>query len=101
MKITSNVGIVGALIRITCGLTFLSWSTAKFARRPWCNSYLVVMILSAMKVAEGIVRYCPLTDLLKNCQFQSKKNQMVKTENSANEINLMNELKNFQQNLDE
>jgi hypothetical protein len=65
MKIQPNIGILNALVRITIGLTLLSWSSAKFVKKPWCESYLVVMFLSAMKVAEGIVRYCPVTDLIK------------------------------------
>lgn len=116
----SNIGIINALIRITCGLTFLTWAAAKYSKKPWCNSYLVVIMLSAMKVAEGIVRYCPITDLIKNGQnqmnqsFQMNKNQQNQmgqnekkqddgnsTKNNANEIDIMNEIKNFQQNLDD
>ncbi|MEW9110979.1 YgaP family membrane protein [Cytobacillus gottheilii] len=63
MKITPNIGILSALLRITCGLTILSWSTAKLVKFPWRDSYLVASILGAMKVAEGIVRYCPIVAL--------------------------------------
>lgn len=69
MKVKQNIGILNALIRITCGLTFLSWSTAKLVKRPWNrNSYMLVAFLSAMKVAEGIVRFCPLTALYEERQ---------------------------------
>ena len=61
MNIKPNINMLNALIRITIGLTFLSWSTAKMVKRPWRDSYFFVAIMAAMKVAEGIVRYCPVT----------------------------------------
>jgi Protein of unknown function (DUF2892) len=64
MKVSSNIGIINALIRITLGFTILSWTTAKLVKRPWRDSYLVMAMIGAMKVAEGILRYCPVTDLL-------------------------------------
>jgi hypothetical protein len=63
MNVKPNIGILNALIRITCGLTILSWSTSKLVKFPWRGSYLFTAIIGAMKVAEGIVRYCPVTDL--------------------------------------
>jgi hypothetical protein len=71
MKIQPNIGILNALIRITFGLTILSWSTAKLVKRPYYQSYLWVALCGAMKVAEGIVRYCPVTDLIQNSQLNS------------------------------
>ena len=68
MKISPNIGIINALIRITCGLTMVAFFTAKLSRRPWCNSYLFMIIIGAMKVAEGIVRYCPVTELFQKGQ---------------------------------
>ncbi|MBT2678566.1 DUF2892 domain-containing protein [Bacillus sp. ISL-35] len=61
MKVRPNIGIINALVRITAGLTILAWSTSKMVKRPWKDSYLFVAMLGAMKVGEGIVRYCPLT----------------------------------------
>jgi hypothetical protein len=68
MKVRPNIGIINALVRITFGLTMLSWATAKMVKRPWRESYLVVALLAAMKVGEGIVRYCPLTALYEEGQ---------------------------------
>jgi hypothetical protein len=70
MKLTPNIGLVNALLRITIGLTILSWSTSKLVKRPWCNSYLFMSFIGAMKVAEGIVRYCPITDFIQSQQNQ-------------------------------
>ena len=61
-----NIGIVNALIRITCGLTLLAWSTSKSCKKPWRDSYLILIILGAMKVGEGILRFCPITYLFEN-----------------------------------
>jgi Protein of unknown function (DUF2892) len=68
MNVKTNIGIVNALIRITIGLTILSWSTAKLVKRPWRDSYLIMAMLGAMKVAEGIVRFCPVTALFERGQ---------------------------------
>lgn len=66
MHVKKNIGIINALIRITAGLTLLSWYTARLARRPWRRrGYFFIILLAANQVAEGIVRYCPITDLAK------------------------------------
>ncbi|WP_018664441.1 YgaP family membrane protein [Heyndrickxia acidiproducens] len=72
MKAAPNIGIINAMVRITCGLTSLTWATSKLSRRPWRSSYMVVAMMGAMKVGEGIVRYCPVTDFLQNQQTQHK-----------------------------
>lgn len=58
-----NIGIVNALIRITCGLTMLAWATAKLVRCPSSTKGFIIAILGSMKVGEGITRYCPVTHL--------------------------------------
>ncbi|MFC7440746.1 YgaP family membrane protein [Laceyella putida] len=55
-----NVGTVDALLRITCGLVGLAWCAAKGRR----NFPYMIAIMSAMKVAEGIIRYCPMLDMM-------------------------------------
>jgi hypothetical protein len=72
MHVKPNINILNSLIRITIGLTILSWSTAKLVKRPWRDSYLIMAMLGAMKVAEGIVRYCPLTALYERCPVFTK-----------------------------
>lgn len=61
-----NIGIVNALLRITCGLSLLAWATSKYCKKPWRDSYLIVIVLGAMKVGEGILRFCPITHLFDN-----------------------------------
>ncbi|AEV17683.1 DUF2892 domain-containing protein [Geobacillus sp. G4] len=77
----ANIGIVNAFIRITVGLTVIAWATARLARRPWCTSYLWAALLGAMKVGEGITRFCPMTALFDNMQrrqlFEEEKEAVV------------------------
>ncbi|KXG09863.1 hypothetical protein AT864_01822 [Anoxybacillus sp. P3H1B] len=67
-----NIGILNAFIRITCGLTMLAWATSKMVKHPWRDSYMVIAWLAAMKVAEGITRFCPLTALYEKCREQEQ-----------------------------
>jgi len=64
MKVSSNIGIINALVRITIGFTLLAWTTAKLVKRPWRKSYLLVAAVAAMKIGEGFLKYCPVTDLM-------------------------------------
>jgi hypothetical protein len=72
MNITKNIGILNALIRITLGLTILSWSTAKMVKHPWKESYVFIALCGAMKVAEGIIRFCPVTALFREYKDDMK-----------------------------
>lgn len=60
-----NISVLNAIMRITCGLTAVAWATSRLARRPYRFSFLMIAMMGAMKVAEGIHRYCPVTDVLK------------------------------------
>jgi hypothetical protein len=81
MKVTPNIGILNALVRITIGLTLLSWCTAKLVKQPWRDSYLFVALCAAMKVAEGIVRYCPMTAMFEKYQDMNGDNDSGNSEN--------------------
>jgi len=63
-----NIGTLNALIRITCGFTLLGWGTAALVRRPQRNYPLFSMFMGAMKVAEGITRFCPIVFLYEERQ---------------------------------
>ncbi|MGV3467417.1 MAG: YgaP family membrane protein [Heyndrickxia sp.] len=101
MKTSPNIGIINALIRITCGLTVVAFFTAKLSRKPWCNSYLLMIFVGAMKVAEGIVRYCPVTELIQKGQGmmnQGNNQQNQESKNHNNTHNQRNENQNNTQN---
>ncbi|QOR66885.1 DUF2892 domain-containing protein [Cytobacillus suaedae] len=75
-----NIGIVNALVRITCGFTMLAWATSKLVKRPWNSfSYIVVAMLGGMKVGEGITRFCPLTALFENYQENKQEEKQEET----------------------
>ncbi|MCM3693345.1 YgaP family membrane protein [Neobacillus niacini] len=84
MNISKNIGILNALVRITIGLTVLSWSTAKMVKFPWRDSYLFIAICGAMKVAEGIVRFCPVTALFERYQEMDKQTPLSLGDGSEN-----------------
>jgi len=73
LKMKPNIGIMQALMRITCGLTILAWSTARLSRKPNKERYLVLAMFGAMKVGEGILKYCPSIDLIQSAMEQGDK----------------------------
>lgn len=54
-----NVGTLDAMLRITFGLLGLSYGIGRMARRPSRTPWFL-MSMSAMKVAEGVTRFCPM-----------------------------------------
>ncbi|MDM5191806.1 DUF2892 domain-containing protein [Bacillus hominis] len=66
-----NIGTINALIRITLGLILFGCSTAKLVRKPWCTWSKVLLWIGAMKIAEGIVRFCPIAEVCKFGKFMS------------------------------
>jgi hypothetical protein len=75
MNFRPNISILNALLRIICGFTFLSWSIAKMSRKPWNDSYLLISMLAGMKIGEGILRYCPVVDLMDNYKNEAKEKE--------------------------
>ena len=58
-----NIGLINALIRITCGFTLLAFVTAKMVKKPNRLSLHLLAVTAGMKIAEGFTRFCPLTYL--------------------------------------
>ncbi len=73
MNPKQNISLINAMIRITLGFMFLAWSTAKLVKRPNQQSYLWIALLAGMKIAEGIVRYCPIVAIFDNKEQLMKK----------------------------
>lgn len=59
-----NIGTINALFRITSGFTLLAICISKMVRRPYHSMPLIGVIIGAMTIGEGILRYCPFTDLM-------------------------------------
>lgn len=89
MKIRPNIGIINSLIRITIGFTVLSWSTAKLVKHPWRDSYIFMAMLAGMKIAEGILRFCPITELFE--RGQEKMQERHEHENNGAEVDEIKE----------
>ncbi|MCT2536806.1 DUF2892 domain-containing protein [Aquibacillus koreensis] len=82
-----NIGIVNALIRITCGFTLLTYATARMVQRPWRQSSLLIAMMAAMKIGEGIVRYCPVTDVISRSMTADENNH---TQNQSEPVEPIN-----------
>lgn len=63
MNPKQNISLVNALIRITCGCTLLALSTSKLSKKRCNYSYLLLALVAGMKIAEGILRFCPIVAL--------------------------------------
>ncbi len=71
-----NIGTCDALIRITLGLVGLAYCLVQANRRKYNFPWILTSIF-AMKVGEGILRYCPMLDLLgRNTIGQDNKNSL-------------------------
>jgi hypothetical protein len=58
--VKQNIGLMDAIMRMTCGFILLSWSTARLSRKPCSLISIMIAIIGAMKVAEGALRFCPM-----------------------------------------
>lgn len=54
-----NVGALDAYLRITAGFLGLTYGISRIARRPHRAPWLL-MTMSAMNVASGVTRFCPI-----------------------------------------
>ncbi|WP_456276921.1 YgaP family membrane protein [Bacillus sp. AK128] len=75
-----NIGIINALVRLSCGFTMLAWATARMARKPHRERYFLVAMLASMKIGMGILRFCPFTYLYQNSQQQQDSSQQEQRE---------------------
>ena len=55
-----NISDENGFIRLICGFTCTSIGIAKIARVPNCRVGHTLIVLGAMKIAEGIYQYCPI-----------------------------------------
>lgn len=54
-----NIGIVQAMIRIAAGVSMVGYATAALVTKPKQLTVHLTLLAGAIKIAEGIVRYCP------------------------------------------
>ncbi len=58
-----NVGTMDAIVRITCGLAGLAWATSRMVKYPRRGLPVGLAMLCALRVAEGVTRFCPILHL--------------------------------------
>ncbi|MFP7494434.1 DUF2892 domain-containing protein [Terribacillus saccharophilus] len=66
-----NMGIIQALIRIAAGISMVGYATAALVTKPKQFTAHLTLLAGAIKIAEGIVRYCPSMTLIN--QFRQKR----------------------------
>ena len=55
-----NISDENGFMRLICGVTITSIGIAKISRVPNCKIGHTLIVLGAMKIAEGIYQYCPI-----------------------------------------
>ncbi|PAD21352.1 YgaP family membrane protein [Terribacillus saccharophilus] len=65
-----NIGIIQAMIRIAAGVSMVGYATAALVTKPQQLTAHLTLLAGAIKIAEGIVRYCPSMTLIN--QFRQK-----------------------------
>ena len=68
-----NLSLIESLLRITCGLTLLTLSSSKTNRKSSSIIGIIGIVIGAMKVAEGITRFCPLMYMSSKKKLETKK----------------------------
>lgn len=79
-----NVGRMDAYARIACGVFGVAWGTARMVRKPRQAGPVMVTMMSAIKVAEGITRFCPMLYAM-GIDTLDKKNNNASENNSNNQ----------------
>jgi len=77
-----NIGVMNAIVRITCGFAILTWATAQLVRKPNSTSPMFIAIMGSMKIAEGITKFCPLTFLFETRSLQFGNDQESNSDSS-------------------
>lgn len=85
MTQTQNISIRNALVRITMGVSMVAYGTSHFIKNPASNRGRMMIVLGAMKVGEGTLRYCPTKALLNTSikDIMSENGALGNTRNSA------------------
>lgn len=80
-----NVGTLDALLRIMWGLVGIAWGTSRMVLYPTRSMPMLVTLFSAMKVAEGITRWCPLLQAFDLTTIEKKINRNTVIEKEADQ----------------
>ncbi len=70
----ANLSEKNAFCRFAMGTSMTAYGIAKVSRNPDCTKGRLMIALGAMKMAEGIFKYCPTKALLSSCMENSMSN---------------------------
>lgn len=59
-----NIGRLDAFCRVSMGLTIVACATANLVLKPRSITHIACAAIGSMKVAEGVTRFCPLTQFI-------------------------------------
>lgn len=68
---SQNLSTPNALVRLTMGLSMLAYGTSCLVKNPSSNKGRMLVLLGAMKAAEGTVKYCPTKALMNTTPIQN------------------------------
>lgn len=70
----ANLSEKNAFCRFAMGTSMTAYGIAKVSRNPDCTKGRLMIALGAMKMAEGIFKYCPTKALMSSCMENSMSN---------------------------
>jgi len=70
----ANLSEKNAFCRFAMGTSMTAYGIAKVSRNPDCTKGRLMIALGAMKMAEGIFKYCPTKALMSSCMENSMGN---------------------------
>ncbi|ETT88824.1 YgaP-like transmembrane domain [Viridibacillus sp. FSL R5-0477] len=70
MTQSENLSTKNAFMRLTCGITMTAFGIGRISRDSNCTGGRLMIIIGAMKTAEGILKYCP-TKAMMNSTMKS------------------------------
>ncbi|WP_369436281.1 hypothetical protein [Lysinibacillus fusiformis] len=74
----ANLSDKNAFSRFACGTSMTAFGIARVSRNPNCTKGRLMIALGAMKMAEGIFKYCPTKALLSS-NMQSAMNTTMQS----------------------
>ncbi|MGE7912145.1 hypothetical protein [Lysinibacillus xylanilyticus] len=80
----SNLSEKNAFCRFAMGASLTAFGIAKVSRNPECTKGRLMIAFGAMKMAEGIFKYCPTKSLLSSCVESAMSNSHSNNNSHSN-----------------
>lgn len=79
-----NLSNQNAFVRLACGAGMTAFGIAKLSRKPDCMRGKAMIILGAMKMAEGILKFCPTKAIMNSSIASIISELQTSNSNSSN-----------------